>query len=66
MIVFAAIGVYFAIGFAVSLAFAVVCADKLLDRETAVSPGARVLLIPGAMVLWPIVISRWWREGLST
>jgi hypothetical protein len=61
MVVFAAIGVYFAIGLVVALAFAGFAADRLLNRDAPVSPGARVLLMPGAMVLWPLVVARWLR-----
>ncbi len=49
---------YLAAGAAVALAFAAFGASRLLPG-TRVSLGARVLLIPGAFLLWPLVLLRW-------
>jgi hypothetical protein len=63
--VFAGWLVFFAKGYA--LAGCIVAAAFLLfgiDRVDASSRGAysfRPLIIPGLIVLWPLVVIRWWR-----
>ena len=50
---------YFAIGVGVALAFALVGAPRLADPPAPVSTGARLLLMPGAALLWPLIVRRW-------
>jgi hypothetical protein len=58
-IAFYAVALYVAIGLAVALAFVSVGASRALPEPIPVSLGARLLLIPAAIVLWPIVLRRW-------
>jgi hypothetical protein len=51
---------YLSVGLLTGVAF-------VLSGVTAVQPapvtaGARVLLLPGAVVLWPLILSRWVRS----
>jgi hypothetical protein len=48
---------YGAAGIAVALAF--VCAGVERVQPMPVTIGARILLLPGAFVLWPLVAARW-------
>jgi hypothetical protein len=48
---------YVAIGIAVALAFAAVGVTRV--QPMPVTFGARILLLPGAFVLWPLVVTRW-------
>jgi hypothetical protein len=48
---------YVAVGGAVALAFVIVGVTEV--QPMPVSVGARILLLPGAFVLWPLVAVRW-------
>ena len=48
---------YAAIGIVFALAFVAFGVTKV--QPAPVSLGARILLIPGAAVLWPYVLKRW-------
>jgi hypothetical protein len=50
---------YCATGMAAAVAFACVGASRIV--ASPITPGARVLLIPGAFAFWPYVIFRWLR-----
>ncbi len=53
--------VYAAVGLAVALVFVATAVTHVLAAPAPVSPGARALLIPGAALLWPLVLARMWR-----
>jgi hypothetical protein len=48
---------YVVIGFVAGLAFVVVGAVRV--QSAPVTIGARILLLPGATALWPLVLARW-------
>jgi hypothetical protein len=48
---------YVAVGFAVALAFVTIGVVQV--QPMPVTVGARILLLPGAFVLWPLVAARW-------
>lgn len=56
-----ALGLYAAIGAAVAVAFSAFGVTRV--QPASVSPGARILLLPGALALWPYVLFRWIRAG---
>lgn len=49
------------VGLVVAGAFVARGADVALGEPASLTPGARLLLLPGAFVLWPLVLSRWRR-----
>jgi hypothetical protein len=51
---------YGAVGVAVAVAFVTVGVARV--QPMRVSVGARILLLPGAFVLWPLVVARWHRS----
>ena len=51
------LGLYAAIGAVTAVAFALFGVTRV--QSTPVSPGARILILPGAMALWPYVLFRW-------
>jgi phosphoglycerol transferase MdoB-like AlkP superfamily enzyme len=53
----AALFLYVAIGLVVGLGFVVYGVTRV--QAAPVTVGARILLLPGAMALWPLVVSRW-------
>jgi hypothetical protein len=57
MIVLYALALYLAIGFVVGIAFATIGATQL--THSSFTLGARILLLPGATVFWPYILSRW-------
>jgi hypothetical protein len=50
---------YLAAGAVFAAVFVTYGAPRALPEPIPVSLGARLLLIPGAIVLWPIVLRRW-------
>jgi hypothetical protein len=58
------LAVYAAIGLAVGIAFVIAGAGRVLPGSTSFTPGARLLILPGAAALWPYVLIRW-RKALA-
>jgi hypothetical protein len=56
-IVFGVLVIYVAIGLLAGLAFVVVGVARV--QSAPVTIGARILLLPGATALWPLVLARW-------
>jgi hypothetical protein len=54
----AGLAVYGAAGVAVGVAFAVAGVTRALPADRA-TIGARILLLPAAAALWPVVLRRW-------
>lgn len=63
MILLYGVAAYAAVGFVAALAFVTFGVARILPHPTTVSIGARLLLIPGAIALWPYVILRWIKSG---
>jgi hypothetical protein len=51
------VGLYVAVGLVTGVAFVV--AGVTAVQPAPVTLGARVLLLPGATALWPLVLARW-------
>lgn len=54
-----ALALYLLLGTAVGLAFVTVGASRVLEHPSPVSAGARMLLFPASVVLWPAILRRW-------
>ena len=52
---------YAAVGLGTGLAFVMAGVSRVLPGAPAFSPGARLLILPGAAALWPYVLLRWLR-----
>ena len=48
---------YVAVGSAVALAFVIVGVTQV--QPMPVTVGGRIMLLPGAFVLWPLLVARW-------
>ena len=59
--VLAAAGAYLALGLLFAVPFAARWAGRLDSAARAGSPGFRVLIVPGAVLLWPLLLSRLFR-----
>ena len=59
MILIDVVVLYAVLGAATALAFVTFGIARVLPAGTPVTPGARVLLMPGAALLWPYVLLRW-------
>jgi hypothetical protein len=59
MIVLIGLALYVAAGVAVATAFVVFGVTRVLPEPLPVTVGARILLFPGAALLWPYVLVRW-------
>ena len=51
------LALYAAIGAVTAVAFVLFGVTRV--QPAAVSPGARILILPGALALWPYVLLRW-------
>lgn len=58
-----AVLLYAAIGVLVALAFAAGGILRLLPPGRPATIGARLILLPGAVALWPLVLRRWRDAG---
>jgi hypothetical protein len=56
-VLFGILVIYIAVGFLVGIGF--VLYGVTVVQAAPVTVGARILLLPGATVLWPMVLSRW-------
>lgn len=54
---------YLAIGAVAGPAFVFGGMARALGGPVSISAGARLLLIPGAVLLWPLLLARWRRGG---
>ena len=63
MILVDLLALYAVLGAATALAFVTFGIGRVLPAGTPVTLGARVLLIPGATLLWPYVLLRWVKAG---
>jgi hypothetical protein len=57
------LALYAAAGAVTAVAFVTFGIARVLPAGTPVSVGARVLLLPGAAILWPYVLLRWAKAG---
>jgi hypothetical protein len=57
------LALYAAIGVVTALAFVTFGVTRV--QGAGVSLGARILILPGALALWPYVLARWIRAGRS-
>jgi hypothetical protein len=53
------LALYAVVGAVTALAFVTFGIARVLPAGTPVTLGARVLLMPGATLLWPYVLLRW-------
>ena len=63
MIVLIGLALYVAAGVAVATAFVVFGVTRVLPEPLPVTVGARILLFPGAALLWPYVLFRWLKSS---
>jgi hypothetical protein len=59
MIVVLALALYPAAGTVIAAAFLVFGVTRVLPAPASITLGARILLFPGALALWPYVLVRW-------
>jgi len=53
------LGVYLAIGVVFAFPFVLVGAQRIDPHASKGSRGFRLLIIPGAVALWPVLLRRW-------
>jgi hypothetical protein len=54
---------YAAVGAAAALAFLAVGIARVPPAPSSVTLGARALLLPAALTLWPLILRRWIASG---
>ena len=63
MIILLAVSLYFAAGTVIAAAFLAFGVTRVLPAPATVSLGARIMLFPGAVALWPYVLIRWLKSS---
>ena len=53
------LAIYAAIGIVIAIPFVIAGAHRIFDEHADMSPMARLAILPGAIVLWPVVLKRW-------
>ena len=56
---FSALALYIAAGAVIGILFVIFGVTRALSHPTPVSAGARIVLLPGSVLLWPLVLRRW-------
>ncbi len=62
MLLLAGLAAYAVAGLVTAVAFVAFGVSRALPEPAPVTVGARILLLPGAAALWPLVLSRWLRS----
>ena len=62
---FSALALYIAAGIVIGFAFVLFGATRVFPHPVGVSTGARILLLPGAVLLWPLVLRCWLKSRKS-
>jgi hypothetical protein len=62
MLFVAIVLLYVAAGLITACAFVIFGVSRVLPHPAPVTVGARILLLPAATVLWPLVLIRWRRS----
>jgi hypothetical protein len=60
-----ALGIYLAGGLLFAVAFALAGVRRIDPRAAHGSWGFRLLIIPGAMAFWPLLLKRWVSGGME-
>ena len=60
-----AVSAYAALGLLVAIAFITIGVTRVLEPPRPVTIAARLLIVPGAIVLWPYVLRQWFRGAQS-
>jgi len=53
------IAIYLALGFIFSIAFITKGVDKIDEGAHGASLGFRIIIIPGTMIFWPLLLRKW-------
>jgi len=59
VVLLAGLAAYAAAGLLTAVAFVAFGVSRALAEPAPVTLGARILLLPGAAALWPLVLGRW-------
>jgi hypothetical protein len=58
-IILTAIFIYLLSGFVFALVFVTRGADKIDEAAHESGPGFKIIIIPGTMVFWPVLLKKW-------
>jgi hypothetical protein len=61
-IILSAAVIYLSTGGILALGFAAVGIGRMLPQAGHITLGARAASLPGAALLWPILVRHWWRS----
>ncbi|OQP57237.1 hypothetical protein A3860_11820 [Niastella vici] len=54
---------YLACGLLFAIPFVIKGVDKIDEAANGGSIGFRIIIIPGAMVFWPLLLKKWIKQG---
>ena len=58
-----ALAIYLAVGAVVAVPFVIVGIGRIDPAAKAAPPVFRLLVLPGAVAMWPFLLRRWMRAG---
>jgi len=58
-LIFIVVAIYLALGFIFSIAFITKGVDKIDEGAHGASLGFRIIIIPGTMIFWPLLLRKW-------
>lgn len=58
-----AVGVYLGIGLGFALPFVFLGVQRVDPDAAGAGVGFRLLIVPGVVLLWPLLARRWWRDA---
>ena len=58
-LIFIVVAIYLALGFIFSIAFITKGVDKIDEGAHGASLGFRIIIIPGIMIFWPLLLRKW-------
>ena len=66
MTVLYAVGAYLAAGLIVAIGFVLLGLQRVLAEPRPATAGARIVLVPGAALLWPYIVFRLFRGARAS
>ena len=58
-IIFGGIGIYLLFGLVFAVVFVIKGADKVDESARDSTIGFKIIIIPGTMVFWPLLLNKW-------
>ena len=65
LFVFVMLGIYLLAGVLFSMVFIVKGLNKMDEGAVESGIGFKLIILPGCIVLWPLLLKKWWRSSAN-